>query len=185
MVWATLLLVIFTPLQVYPFEFKVSVVLCAVNFSLVLPSVTIWLMMKFGVVKGGFALRDRKDRIWPLLVSLLYSIMLLWFMKNINLPIWALVFYVACVILMVLFSIITNFWKISGHSAGNAALTTAAFMLYAYFPLVVPFGIPIILLVITGLVSSIRLYLGRHTMAQVYWGAIVGTFSVLLGNYFV
>lgn len=179
------MLVLFTPLQMYSLGYKAAVVLMTMNMTMVLPTVTIWLMMKFGIVKGGFALRDRADRKWPLIFMFMYCLLLVSMMRLIHLPVWALLFYVGAVVLMAIVGLVSQFWKISGHASGNAALTTAAFMLYGFFPLVVPFVLPIALLALTGLVSSIRLYLDRHTPAQVYWGAFVGCISMILGNYFV
>jgi membrane-associated phospholipid phosphatase len=48
------------------------------------------------------------------------------------------------------------------------------FILYSLFPLTFPLWLPLLLVCLTGLLCSIRVYLGRHTMAQVIAGTLLG-----------
>jgi membrane-associated phospholipid phosphatase len=67
---------------------------------------------------------------------------------------------------MVIILSITLYWKISVHSATAAAAATA---------LLVLFGTPLPWLVGVPLIAWARVRLGRHTLAQTVFGALLGT----------
>ncbi len=154
-------------------------------YSMIVPSFIIIMLAHFGIVKNGVALRDRKDRIIPLGIQIgTYFIQAL-ALQNQGLPSWALQFYYGAFLLALLAFVVSIWWKISAHAAGNAALATAWLVLYYRFPLLIPVYMPILWIVLTGLVCSIRLYLGRHTLGQVSAGALAGILCMLLGGWIV
>jgi membrane-associated phospholipid phosphatase len=70
--------------------------------------------------------------------------------------------------------VVTLYWKISVHAAGAASLATlVSALLEAKLLAVLP--VPVLV------VSWSRLYLGRHTLAQVVAGGILG--AVVFGSF--
>lgn len=179
LMWATVLLLYFTPLCMLPALAKWTLFGEVALFSFVMPLLLIFWLYKRGKV-ADMALHDRNDRILPLMAQICYMLVLKSVLQYQGLPSWALDFYQGAVILSVVAWLVSMKWKISGHAMGNAAITTAAFVLYCRFPYIMPFIIPIGMLLITGLVGSIRLYFERHTLAQVAAGALAGCLSILV-----
>lgn len=177
--WAMLLLVLFSPLAVLPFRLKCFLVGEVCFYSFIVPCLIIILMAKVGIVKNGVALRDRKDRVIPLSVYMVLCFLQAYLLGLQQLPAWALYLFWGGAALSVIFVVVTFWWKISGHAAGNTSLAVGALLLYYQFPNVVPFIIPISLIVISGGISSIRLYLGRHTPAQIAAGTLAGALCML------
>lgn len=179
MVWAVVVLVLFTPLQYLNPVALTYLVAEAILYTFLIPVGAIYLLYRFKQIQD-LALRDRKDRILPLALQCVAMFVLVQVYSWQGMPAWALGFFKGGFVLLVVAFFVSMKWKISGHAAGNAALTTAAFVLYYRFPFMVPFVLPVAALVLTGWICSIRLYLGRHTLGQVAAGALVGCVSILL-----
>lgn len=178
--WVTVLLVIFSPLQHLQFANRFMLVGEVALMSFVLPCLVIILLSKLGIVKNGVALRDRKDRVIPLSFYMIFCFIQAHVLKSQELPEWAMIIYWGGAYLSVIFVIVTFWWKISGHAAGNSCLATAVLLLLYIFPNYIPLILPILLIILAGGVSSIRLYLGRHTPAQIAAGTLAGALSMLI-----
>lgn len=185
MVLATVMLVTVTPLVVWPSVFKWFIVGEVAFYSMLLPSLIIVLLSKFGIIKNGVALRDRKDRIIPLGIQVVAYYFQAYTLSFQGIPSWALQYYYGAFLLASVCFVISIWWKISAHAAANASMATAALLLYYQFPNILPLILPLFFIVMTGFISSIRLYLGRHTLAQVACGALAGTVCMILGGLFV
>lgn len=180
--WATLLLVGFTPLAILPTTTRLLLVGEVFLCTCLLPALIFLLLSKVGIVKNGVALRDRQDRVFPLFIYMTLCYVLAILLANQGLPQWAMVYYFGGAMLASVFAVVTIWWKISGHAAGNASIAVAALFMHYLFPAVFPLLIPVVWLVLTGAVASIRLYLGRHTQAQVVVGMLAGAGCILLAN---
>ncbi len=181
MVWATVVLLMCSPAKFLPWSIKGFLLAEVAFYSLIVPSLIIILLARFGVVKNGVALRDRKDRILPLGIQVATYTVQVIALRAQGLPEWALQFYKGALLLAFLTFVVSMWWKISAHASGNAAIATALLVLYCKFPVFMPLWLPLFWIVVTGLVSSIRLYLNRHTLAQVACGALAGTVCILAG----
>ncbi|MBQ0056700.1 MAG: hypothetical protein KBT20_03490 [Bacteroidales bacterium] len=184
MLWATVLFVQYTPLVVQTTSVKLFLIGTVAFYSAILPSIIIMLMVGVGIVKNGVALRDRKDRIFPLGVQIITYAIQWYSLDYMGMPLWALQFYKGAFLLAALCFVVSFWWKISAHAAGNASIATAAIVLLWRFPTLMPIFVPVLMIVVTGFVSSIRIYLGRHTLAQVYAGSLAGITCMLLGAHF-
>lgn len=178
--WAALISLYCTPLCVLPTAFRLGVLLEVMFLTFLLPSLIIVILSKLGIVKNGVALRDRKDRVIPLGVQMVLYVVLAILLTIQRLPSWALFVFYGAAALSVVYCIVTISWKISAHAGCNAALATVSLLFYYEFPTIMPLFLPLLLIVITGAVSSIRVYLGRHTLAQVGVGALAGTLLMCL-----
>jgi len=178
--WAAILLVVFSPMKMLPVANRLMLVGEVCLYSFVIPCLIIILLSRFGVVKNGVALRDRRDRVLPLSVYMVLCFIQAHLLSRQGLPDWAIYLFWGGAALSVIFVIVTFWWKISGHAAGNTSLAVGALLLYYQFPSIVPFFVPILLILVAGGVSSIRLYLDRHTPAQIAAGALAGALCMLL-----
>ncbi|TAG90321.1 MAG: hypothetical protein EAZ20_04555 [Bacteroidetes bacterium] len=126
---------------------------------------------------------DKEERVNPFLfTTLLYCIFASFFLLNENLarfPAIGLILTGISLSLAVL-TWITIYWQISAHSIGMSGMLGSALALQIVFDsnLLLPF---FVLIFLTGLVMSMRLYLQAHTPSQVWAGAGVGFFI----NFFV
>jgi membrane-associated phospholipid phosphatase len=177
--YAAIVLVTCTPLAMLPTTNKWVLVGEVFLLSCLVPIVFILLLYKLKIV-GHWALRDRTDRALPLLINAIAYGACAGILGSQGLPKWALAFYIGATILAFSCWGISFWWKISAHAAGISGATTVAFALYMLLPMMFPLAVPLTLVVLTGLLCSIRVYLGRHTMAQVTAGTLLGVVVIAL-----
>lgn len=171
----------FTPVLVLPFNVKAFFVGIVSFYTFLLPVLIIVLMHVFHVV-GHWALRDRRDRVLPLLINCIcYAVNAAVLRRYGFFPLWVLNAFYGSVILAFVAWIITFWWKISAHTAANAAAATYITLLSFAFPDMIPLWLLLGSYVLVGLIGTIRIYLGRHTLAQVGCGTLLGIVSILLG----
>ncbi len=177
---AAIVISIFTPLAIYPTQIKLFFVGEVFFYTLLMPVIAITLMHVFHLV-GHWALRDRRDRALPFLVNFIcYSMNLFALYHNGFMPRWVLAIYWGSVILTFVAWVISFWWKISAHASADMAGATTFLILYFWFPLSMPLWIGLASIIIVGMVCSSRIYLGRHTLAQVAAGSLLGVVSMLL-----
>ncbi len=176
--YAALLLMFFTPLQQLPLVMRWYIVGEVAFYTLLLPMICITILYKLHII-GHWALRNRVDRAIPLGINALcYGICSYALSSHGFLPAWALAVYWGATIMSVISWIISFWWKISAHAMGMTAVATLSLILSIWFPSMLPLWIALCLIVLTGFVCSIRVYLGRHTLGQVAAGSALGA-SVL------
>lgn len=179
--YVALVISVFTPIMIYPFQVKLFFVGEVFFYTLLMPVIAITLMHVFHLV-GHWALRDRRDRALPFLVNFIcYSMNLFALYHNGFMPRWVLSIYWGSVILTFFAWIISFWWKISAHASADMAGASTFLMLYYWFPTSMPLWIGLAAIIIVGMVCSTRIYLGRHTLAQVSAGALLGVVSMALG----
>ena len=173
---------IFTPMSIYPLQVKLFFVGEVFFYSLFMPALSITLMHVFHLV-GHWALRDRRDRALPFLVNFICYSMNLYALHHTGfIPQWVLSIYWASVILTFIAWIVSFWWKISAHASADAAGATAFLILHYWFPLTMPLWLGLAAVIIVGFVCTTRLYLGRHTLAQVAAGSLLGICTMLFAT---
>lgn len=168
-----------TYLFVLPQEIKLLIIGEVFLATCLVPVLCITVLYKFKVV-GHWALRDRNDRALPLLINFLSYAVCTWVLYNQGLPSWALSFYIGATLLAFVCWLISFWWKISAHTTGISGFAMVSFIVYFHFPVSMPLAWPLLLTVLTGLLGSIRVYLGRHTLMQVTAGTFLGAVGILL-----
>jgi membrane-associated phospholipid phosphatase len=86
-------------------------------------------------------------------------------------------------VLVVLFFIRLR-WKISEHTAGIGILTGTIFALIFRYGLNIQW-IAIVLILLSGLLGSLRIYLEKHTLTEVFTGFFVSTIGMYLILFFI
>jgi membrane-associated phospholipid phosphatase len=146
--------------------------------TFVLPALFIPVFYYLGII-SKLEIDNKKERLLPLMtVAIMYA--LSWyFMSRVSMPPILLNIILASLISVLITSIITIFWKISLHCAGMGGLLGFVFYLANHKDLSMLL-IGFIVILASGVVASSRLYLKRHSQAQVYVGYAVGFFVIYI-----
>lgn len=181
--YVTFFICLYTPMCVYNVSTLAFFTFEVVFYTFLLPALIILLLYKLHII-GHWALRDVRDRTIPFIINFVcYLTNFMVLQRNGFLPDWVLMPYFSSVILTFGAWVISFWWKISAHAMGNADATAFFILMYYYLPNIVPLWVVFGSILITGVVCSTRLYLGRHTMAQLGGGILLGIFSLLIAYY--
>lgn len=144
--------------------------------SFVMPAIAIAVMKGIGFI-DSFEMHDSKERIIPFIATMVFYI---WTFLGVN-STFSLgsqfnVFIMGAVISLMVAFFTNLFHKLSIHMTGMGGLLMALILssLSAVRP-ILPFIILVILL--SGIVGSARLYLKAHTQKEIFTGLLVGVFG--------
>lgn len=128
------------------------------------------------VYRGQIAdmhLPEQKDRLWPFLVTIVSTTVLLLILVSISATPTMPILTLGTLLQIILMMLITQVWKISIHAMSVSSGVTTIGVFFGLLPALVLS--PLILLV--GLA---RLKLQRHTVAQVIAGTLLGVLIVIV-----
>ena len=179
---AALVICRYTPFMLFSYRLKAFFVGEVAFFTFLMPVLIITLLHVFHVI-GHWALRDVRDRTIPFLTNFVCYLTNYMVLRNQEfIPYWVLVPYFGSVILTFVAWIVSFWWKISAHTSAASAMMTFVVLQYLTLPEVMPLWLVFASVIMVGGLCSIRVYLGRHTMAQVGAGVALGIVSILIGK---
>lgn len=144
----------------------------------VLPLITLPLFKKFRLIRS-YALESRQDRIYPVFASVVYTFLGFYVLRRIPFTNIVQQLYLVVIIVLAGFAIVNFRWKMSMHMTVIGAVCGFLLILgFRYFGNI--YQLFILMLLLSGMLGSCRLYLKRHTPAQVYTGFLFGLGLVLL-----
>ncbi len=169
-----------TPLAYLPerVRFLTSVVICLITAAL--PMATIIFLIKAGKVSDS-AVSNRRERTVPYIVTSLCYLGAAFYMGFNRAPHWLTFFFAGACFACLLALVINTMWKISAHATTMGGL--CGMILYIAMN---NLGMVWMMwwisgaFLLTGAVGSARLYLNRHSPAQVYSGWIMGLVTTYL-----
>lgn len=173
-------------LDVAPMGMRVVFTLIVFGIDVVVPMVLIYFLKRFGIV-DDLGLNGRKERLVPYIITIVCYLATAWFICYKGAPLWLGLFFVGGALAGGVNLVVNFWWKISAHSAGIAGIV-------ALLIRIVRDGSPepeiftwiLLSIVAAGLLGSARVWLGRHTVWQVFAGYAVGYVCVFflmgLGN---
>lgn len=196
--YAMILLMLIDPylFGIQQFSDGIKFVLPVLISTVIIPAFAIMMMKQLGMVKS-IELDDKMDRTGPFIVT---GIFYLWLFKNLytnnTLPDLVTCFTLGSTITLFVCFIINIITKISIHAAAVSGVAVmVSIMCFHYFDSgrtinigQVMLPLPLILFVVvilTGLVGTARLYLRAHSLAQVMSGYIVGLISMLFAVWYI
>ena len=135
------------------------------------------LLKWLGLIEN-YRLMHKQDRVFPVLATIVGAFIVFYFSRNLPYSNIVRQFYLIMVIMLSGFMIVTIRWKISMHMTAIGALCEFVFILGMKYLGEVINLLPILILA-SGILASSRLYLKRHTPAQVYVGDIYGATAVV------
>ncbi len=158
--------------------------------TILIPGIATLMMKTLGFIKD-IELKDKQDRIGPLIVL---GTFLLWYylsiQKNTDIPIYFNTYLLGCLITIFLVFVFNLFIKISMHTAGFG-LTCVYFVLMVFKGQDVVvlkqeylFQMALILIILSGLVGALRIFLKSHSLTEIYLGYCFGIFAGILA-YFI
>lgn len=165
-------------LSMSAFNTKLIFTLIVLVANFVVPMIAVFLLKKMNLV-SDVGLNGRGERTIPYIITLVCLAGTGLFLYLKGAPVWVAMFYEGGA-LAALINLIVNFrWKISAHAAGMAGIVA---MLIQIMKEGSPSGditwwIEASIL-LCGLLCSARVWLGRHTLAQVLAGSAVGFLCV-------
>ena len=161
--------------------------------------VLVTLMMVGLKLVPSFQMHDKKDRILPLIATMLFYI---WLFINLyssaRIPDPLVIITLGSILSLVMGFLINMVYKISFHAIGAGGMVGMGTLIYAFFAhndfnlklLGLGWEIStkflfIMTLLIAGLVMSARTYLKAHTLPQVYAGAALGFMGQMVAYFII
>lgn len=173
-VYAALLAFNYSVLAFTGFGTRAALTLIILLFNVGVPSLIVLILKKMGIVKD-IGLNNRTERFIPYLIGIICLVGTALFLGYKHAPQWLVWFYMGGAAAGVVEVIVNHWWKISVHAAGIAGVV-ALLLHLIIFDYTLP-GIEtwlIISILLAGLLGAARIWLGRHTLAQVLAGYAVG-----------
>ncbi len=167
-------------LDVAPMGMRVVFTLIVFGIDVALPMLLIVLLKKLKVV-DDYGLNGQKERLIPYIITVVCFGVTAWFMAMKGAPLWLSLFFAGGALAGLVNMLINFSWKISAHAAGIAGIVALLIRIekdgsaepQLFFWLLAA-------IVLSGLLGSARVWLGRHTVWQVLAGYAVGFCSVFL-----
>lgn len=179
-VYGIMLIFAFSTLSVLPFEVKFSFTVVTFLINCALPMVLVLLLKKMGLVQD-IGLNGRKERLIPYIISILALGGTALFFLYKQAPEWIWLFFIGGAVGGLINMAINFRWKISAHAAGIAGVVAILTeMCSRYLPETPLTVCTLVTIALAGLLGSARIWMGRHTTAQVFAGYAVGFLSVYL-----
>ncbi len=159
---------------------KARIIVTAITFAATcaLPVIGIFMLHRLGAVKDP-GLNNREERVVPYLVATACYIGTAIYTRFVNAPMWLSMFLIGGALALVVLTIVNHWWKISGHATGMGGITAVIFFLIFSGNSVTGLECEFIAaIILSGMVCTARLILGRHTLGQVAAGYINGFLCV-------
>ena len=139
---------------------------------LIMPLVSLPVFRHFHLIRN-YKLEEKQERVYPILIAGGFAFLGFWLLRGVSHTQIVQQLYLILVILLSLFSIVTLRWKMSMHMTAIGGLCGFMLSIGMHYPGQLR-GIFMIVLLLSGLLGVCRLYLKKHTPAQVYAGFLFG-----------
>lgn len=157
----------FIPSQVKNFTYMVVFLSTFVLPLSILP------LLKFQRIISSYALTDRRERILPMILSIIFFFMGFYILRKVPMTAFMQSFFLAMMVIVCGVSLISFKWKISMHMSAIGALTALVAILMMKYSAGM-FWVFTLAVLLSGVMGYSRLYRGRHNPLQVYSGYIWG-----------
>lgn len=176
--YGMLMVVFYSYMTFFPWKLKGFLLGIVALFTLVIPMISIVLLRAMKLIHS-VSLNERRDRKLPYLISVISYIFCAVLLYRINVPLWLIGFMGGGILSLIIAALITIRWKISAHLTGMGGLLGCALFLTQAFSML-PLWILLLTILLTGMLGSSRIILGRHTFAQTLAGTANGFLCVYL-----
>ena len=172
-IYSVALLFVYTHFKFVYANLFFNLLIPTILFTFLIPGILIYIMMRVGII-SDLSLPKRSDRFAPYAVAMLSFGFLIYYFFKLGLPTWFLMMLGASIIVMILATVITLWWKISAHMFGISSLIGGVMSVCYFVEKSNPSYLFVILFLLAGMVGTSRIILRRHTPAQVYAGFLLG-----------
>lgn len=167
-----LVMFLFSYLKLFPWQWKLSMILWVYFYTVLLPTVLIYGYRK---VNGWtrYHLGKRNNRLVPYCISILCYGALLYMLEMVHAPHFTRSIIVTAIVVQVVCAVTNRWLKICVHSAASGAVIggLAAFALIFHFD---PLKWLCFATFLSGLVGTARLILRQHSLVDIASGTAVG-----------
>ena len=147
-------------------------------FNVAIPALLVLLLKKLGFVRD-VGLNEQKERFLPYVICILCLTGTALFMAYKHAPEWLTMFFLGGALVGIVEVVINRWWKISVHAAGIAGIVALLIhMMLGEYAAPATQTWLLISVGLAGLLGAARIWLGRHTLAQVLAGYAVGFAAV-------
>lgn len=169
------LMIIFTAPTLYfylPAEVKKILMLVLVANNIIVPAALIPLFRHRNII-SSWTMEKREERVIPLLATAVTYVITSIIVNRFGLPVMIKAYFNSVSIVALAMLVINFRFNISLHSAGAGALTAVVAVLWIVMAEnLVWFMVPVLL--VSGLIITLRLILNAHKPAEVYAGYLTG-----------
>ena len=162
----------FSYLSMFPWTYKLHVLLMTYLFTILLPTVLIHLYRRY----QGWNLIElgrRERRMVPYVISILCYFTCIYVMERLHMPHFMGSIIIAALLVQIVCAITNIWWKISTHTAAIGGVGGALFAFAEYLGFNPVWWLCLVFLV-AGLLGTSRMILRQHNLAQVVTGFWVG-----------
>ncbi|MDE6218447.1 MAG: phosphatase PAP2 family protein [Muribaculaceae bacterium] len=179
-VWGTIMIFNLSTLCNVPYSTKLIFTLIVLAFNAAIPLVLVAILKIMGLVQD-IGLNGRKERYIPYIIMIASYVGTALFFHAKHAPEWTCLFFYGAAVAAAVNMIVNFRWKISAHAASMAGLVAMLLIINRV-------DIPSVRLdwwiaatiLLSGMLGSARIWLGRHTLGQVLAGYASGFLSVYL-----
>lgn len=147
-------------------------------FGVILPCI-IFIALKLVKAISDVRLPKKEERLAPFICIAFCYLCCAYILFRCAMPLWVINLILSVTIVILIESVISVFWKISGH-ATSMGMLIGAIMVAGYHTYSNVNTTLIISLLIAGIVGTARMYLNRHTTGQIILGFLFGCACVIL-----
>lgn len=166
------LLFLFSYLNMFPWSYKIQVLLMVYLFTVMLPSLLIHVYRRYqgwNLIELG----HREKRMIPYILSIISYFTCVYVMERLHMPHFMGSIIVAALAVQIVCALINIWWKISTHTAAIGGVAGALFA-FSYYLGFNPVWWLCLVIIVAGMVGTSRMILRQHSLSQVVGGFAVG-----------
>lgn len=166
------LLFLFSYLNMFPWSYKIPVLLMVYLFTVMLPSLLIHVYRRYqgwNLIELG----HREKRMIPYILSIISYFTCVYVMERLHMPHFMGSIIVAALAVQIVCALINIWWKISTHTAAIGGVAGALFA-FSYYLGFNPVWWLCLVIIVAGMVGTSRMILRQHSLSQVVGGFAVG-----------
>lgn len=177
------LLFLFSYLNIFPWSYKIQVLLMVYLFTVMLPALLIHVYRRYqgwNLIELG----HREKRMIPYILSIISYFTCVYVMERLHMPHFMGSIIVAALAVQIVCALINIWWKISTHTAAIGGVAGALFA-FAYYLGFNPVWWLCLVIIVAGMVGTSRMILRQHSLSQVVGGFAVGFICAALSILFL
>lgn len=178
--YAMLVALWLTPMNRLPLDIRIWSTIGVFILTTIIPTLLMVHLLNTGRISDPSVPNRRKAYLLFLIAVICYlcAATFIWYLEA---PVWLVSFLIGAAIIALFETIISYKWKISAHLGASGGLLGFVFWLAKYNALIGdPFFILSGIILLVGIITWSRLYLHRHTLAQLIAGGILGFATELI-----
>ncbi len=162
----------FSYLSIFPWQYKLQVLIMVYLFTILLPTVMIHLYRRY---QGWtpIELGHRERRMVPYVISIMCYFACIYVMERLHMPHFMGAIVVAGLAVQIVCAIVNVWWKVSTHTAAIGGMAGALFAFAEYLGFN-PVWWLCLIIIVAGMVGTSRMILRQHSLSQVVGGFWIG-----------